>query len=278
MILARRIIQAICAAFCLERGRRTGSSPGSSPEPERHLPDVPCRRGRQGRRRQVDRRRRREVRGVGARRAQAQMHRLPRGRLRREAAASGEAEAGQLRDLPREGGQGVRRDGARHGAQGRQRRRRDLHRLPRHARHPAREGSGVADQSRQPRGDLLASATAATRSSRKGKLPGGNVGEQVPRQHPRQGAQGRGAGVGADVHELPRRAQHPRQGRSGEPHESRRGFPTPAAAATSPSARRTSRACTASCGRTACSPRPAAPTATPRTRSSSTTRRRSRPR
>ena len=56
--------------------------------------------------------------------------------------------------LPRQGGQGIRRDGAWHGAQGRQHGRRQLHGLPRHARHPALEGSGVAHQSRQRRGDV----------------------------------------------------------------------------------------------------------------------------
>ena len=58
-------------------------------------------------------------------------------------------------NLPRQGGQGVRGNRARHRAQGRQHRRRHLHGLPRHARHPALEGPGVAHQSRQHRGDVL---------------------------------------------------------------------------------------------------------------------------
>ena len=45
--------------------------------------------------------------------------------------------------------------------------------------------------------------------------------QQVPRQHPRQGAQGRGPGFGAHLQQLPRIAQHPRQGRSREPHQPR---------------------------------------------------------
>ena len=106
---------------------------------------------------------------------------------------------------------------------------------------------------------------------RAGQAPRRQRRQQVPRQHPRQGAEGRGAGFGADVHELPRRARHPREGRREEPHQPRehpgnlrhlpqarergvpRGIARQAAAGRQP-------------GR-----RPAAPTATRRTASSCTT-------
>ncbi len=90
-----RTIRSICTILCLgvaARGiRQAGQPAGGRPRRRRNLPDVPRRRGRQGRRRQVDRRRRREVRGVGARRDEAQVHRLSRGRFAAEAAARGEA-------------------------------------------------------------------------------------------------------------------------------------------------------------------------------------------
>ena len=53
----------------------------------------------------------------------------------------------------------------------------------------------------------------------KNKLPGGNVGSRVPRQHPRQGAEGRGAGLGADLQQLSRLAQHPAEEGQGEPDQ-----------------------------------------------------------
>ena len=147
---------------------------------------------------------------VGARRAQAEVHRLPRGCLGRQAPASREAEAGQLRDLPREGGQGVRGHRARRGAQGRQCRRRHLHRLPRHARHQAGQGGRFAHESRERRGHLRQVPRQRCRRGQ-GQASRRQHRQQVPRQHPRQGAQGRGAGLGAHVHELPRGARHPRQ-------------------------------------------------------------------
>ena len=57
--------------------------------------------------REVHRRRRRRVRQVRARRAEARVHRVPCGRFRKEAAARREAEACRLRKLPREAGQGI---------------------------------------------------------------------------------------------------------------------------------------------------------------------------
>ena len=113
----------------------------------------------------------------------------------------------------------------------------------------------------------------------KGKLPGGNIGSKFHDSIHGKALKGAAQGSAPDLHELPRRARHPRR----RPKPDSRTHPraasrTPAAAATSRSARRSSRACTASCGRRASSRRPAAPTATARTRSSSTTSRRSRPR
>ncbi len=66
-----------CDAERTRCGRRdTGS--------QRDLPRLPRRQGRQGRWREVDRRRRFDVRKVGARRIEARVHRLPRRRLRED--------------------------------------------------------------------------------------------------------------------------------------------------------------------------------------------------
>ncbi len=202
--------------------RRQGPGCQSTPPAQRrrHLHDVPCRQGGQGRRRQVDSRRRGEVREVGARGVAVEVHRLSRRRLGRQAAARRKAETRRLRELPREGRQGVRRDGARCRAQGRQRDRRQLHGLPRHARHPAVEGSGFAHQSRQHRGDVL-DLPRQRRHGCDGQTARREHRRQVPRQHPRQGAAGRCAGLRAHLHQLPRRPRHSPQGRCGESHSSR---------------------------------------------------------
>ncbi len=92
-------------------------------------------------------------------------------RVGAEAAARREAEARQLQHLPRQGGGRVRRHGARNGAQGRQRRRGQLHGLPRQPRHRARQGRrrrrSITPTSRR----RARSATAATRSSRRASCP-----------------------------------------------------------------------------------------------------------
>ena len=74
---------------------------------QRHLPHVPLGRRRQGRDRQVDRRRRRRSSRPRFTADEAEVHRVPRGRLGRQAPARREAQARQLRDLPRQGGERV---------------------------------------------------------------------------------------------------------------------------------------------------------------------------
>ena len=66
----------------------------------------------------------------------------------------------------------------------------------------------AAHQSRQRRGDVL-DVPRQRHDGRDGQAARRQRRRQVPRQHPRQGAEGRGAGLGADLHQLPRRAQHP---------------------------------------------------------------------
>ena len=246
-----------------------GARPPASPERQRNVPRVPRRQGRQRRRRQVDRRRRRRVRPIGARRDAAQMHRLPRRRLRPEAAASREAQARRLRALPREGGQGVQRDGARHGAQGRQHRRRDVHRLPRPARHQAGQGSGVAHQSREPRSHVR-QVSRQRRDGGERQAARRQHRQPVPRQHSRQGADGRRSG--APRRPAPTATAPTRSARSPirTARRTGRAFRIPAAAATRRSGRSSRRASTARCGRKATWQRRAATTATARIASSST--------
>ena len=78
----------------------------------------------------------------------------------------------------------------------------------------------LAHQPRQRRGHVL-QVPWQRRHRRQGQAARRQRRHQVPRQHPRQGAEGRGAGFGADVHELPRRTRHPREVRGKEPHQPR---------------------------------------------------------
>ena len=130
---------------------------------ERHLPDVPRRRRRQERRRQVDRSRREDVRRLGARADELQVHRLPQRRFGGQDAARAEAQARQLRGLPRSPGQGVPVDCTREGTGRRQPGRRHLQQLPRQSRHPEVERTDVAHECRPGRVHLRLPATATKR-------------------------------------------------------------------------------------------------------------------
>ena len=151
-------------------GRRRSSRSGS----QRELHDVPLGPGSEVRERQVDRRGRQGLRRIRARADAVQVHRLPQRRVGREAAARAEAEAGQLRGLPRGGRQGVRVDRARQGAQGRQHGRGHLHRLPRQARHPKSTDPTSRTHVANHRGDLRR-VPRQRRRHQEGQSPGGNV-------------------------------------------------------------------------------------------------------
>ncbi len=140
----------------------------------------------------------------------AQVHRLSRRCLAPEAAASGKAQARQLRHLPRQGGEGIRLHGSWDGAHGGQHRRRDVHGLPRIARYQARQGSDLADQPREPRGHVR-QVPRQRRDGGERQAAGRQHRHPVPRQHSRQGADRRRGGLRPDVHELPRRPHDPRE-------------------------------------------------------------------
>ena len=84
------------------------------------------------------------------------------------------------------------------------------------------QGSGIAHEPRERRSHML-SLPWQRETMAKGETPERQHRQQIPRQHPRQGAAGRRAGLCADLHELPRRAQHSRQERTGKPDEPREG-------------------------------------------------------
>ena len=116
-----------------------------------------------------------------------------------------------------------RSHGSRQGEGRRQEPRRLVHRLPRHARHPALEGRRVAHQSPQSRSHLL-EVPRQRRLCREGPTARRQRGQEVSTTASTAScwpARRRRTRLGAGVHRLPRHARHSRQGRPGEPRQPR---------------------------------------------------------
>ena len=216
---------------------RTGTGPGPPGvrrRAERCLPRLPRRDDRQGRERQVRRRRCRRVRRLGARLAQPAVHGVPHraspptssrtGRRSRSTARPATTRRCKqytttIHGRARAQGSPVAATCANcHGTH-------DIKRSarPRLAHEPRQSRDHLRRVPRQRRDDP---AGEASRRQRR---------RQVPRQHPRPCHQPEdvGQGRGAGLHDLPRRARHASEGRSGEPRGARAASPTRAAAATS---------------------------------------------
>ena len=141
-----------------------------------------------------------------------------------------EAEAGQLRDLPRQAVKeyattvhGKARKGGNNVA---------ATCTDCHGTHDILtvEGSRIAHQSREHRSDVLAMPRQRRRSVGQGKLPGGNIASKFHDSIHGKALPGRSASLGPDLHQLPRRAQHPAPRATPRAGRAAPTSPTPAAA------------------------------------------------